>query len=96
MTDTLLIIIAVLLAVRIVLQLRQGKRAVEKMYCAPSEVENVISVVPNDKENIIDYVRINNSNGYELVQVVPNVRVNNEMSTVLVFTRKKIKNFLEE
>ena len=32
MTDILLIIIAVLLAVRIVLQVRQGKRAFEKGY----------------------------------------------------------------
>lgn len=37
MTNLLLILIAVLLAVRIVLQVRQGKRAFEKMYCAPSE-----------------------------------------------------------
>ena len=41
MTDTLLIIIAVLLAVRIVLQLMPGKRAFEKMYQATSEVKNV-------------------------------------------------------
>lgn len=95
-TNILLIIIAVLLAVRIVLQVRQCKRAFEKTYCAPSEVESVVSVVPNDKGNILDYIKINNSKGYELVQVVPNVRVNNEMSTLLFFTRKKIKNFYEE
>ena len=96
MTDTLLIIIAVLLAVRIVLQLRQGKRAFEKMYQATSEVKNIIALIPNEKGDIMDAVRINNKAGYELVQVVPQVRANDELNTMLIFTRKKIKNFYED
>ena len=85
MTDILLIIIAVLLAVRIVLQLRQGK----------SEVKNIIALIPNEKD-IMDAVRTNNKFGYELVQAIPQVRANDELNTMLIFTRKKIKNFLEE
>ena len=45
MTNILLSIIAVLLFARIVLQVRQGKRAVEKGYAAPSEVENCTAIV---------------------------------------------------
>lgn len=96
MTDVLLSIIIVLLIARIVLQVKQGKRAVEKGYCTASEVENVISLVPNEKEDIMEYIRINNRAGYELVQVVPQVRANNEFCTMLIFTRKKIKTYYEE
>lgn len=95
MTNILLIIIAVLMLVRIVLQVWQGKKAVEKGYVAPSEVENIISLVPDDRGDIMDSVRTNNSCGYELVQVVPNVRANNEFCTLLIFTRKKIKTYYE-
>lgn len=95
MTNILLSIIAVLLIARIFLQVWQGKRAVEKGYAAPCEVENVISLVPNEKEGIMEYIRINNRAGYELVQVVPQVRANNEFCTMLIFTRKKIKNYYE-
>lgn len=49
MTNILLSIIAVLLFVRIVLQVRQGKRAVEKGFAAPSEVENIVKVVNADE-----------------------------------------------
>lgn len=95
MTNILLSIIAVLLFARIVLQIRQGKRAVEKGYAAPSEVENVISLVPDEKGDIMEYIRINNRTGYELVQVVPQIRANNEFCTMLIFTRKKIKNYYD-
>ena len=89
MTNTLLIIIAVLLAVRIVLQLRQGKK-----YQATSEVENIISLIPNEKD-IMDAIRINNNAGYELVQVITQVRANDELNTMLIFTRKKIRSYYE-
>lgn len=48
MTNILLSIIAVLLFARIVLQIRQGKRAVEKGYAAPSEVRNTFRHVQGD------------------------------------------------
>ena len=94
MTDTLLIIIAVLLAVRIVLQVRQGKRAFEKMYCAPSEVENVLRVAVDGSviSDINYHLQWASTNGYELVSVQ---RVDGD-TWYLFFTRKKIKNFLEE
>lgn len=95
MTNILLSIIAVLLFARIVLQIWQGKRAVEKGYAAPSEVENIISLIPNEKADIMESIRTNNRAGYELVQVIPQVRANNEFCTMLIFTRKKIKNYYD-
>ena len=44
MTIILLSIIAVLLFARIALQIQQGKRAVEKGYAAPSEVEHRVEI----------------------------------------------------
>lgn len=95
MTNVLLTIIAVLLFARIVLQIQQGKRAVEKGYAAPSEVENIISLIPNEKGGLMECIRTNNRAGYELVQVIPQVRANDEWNTMLVFARKKIKNYYE-
>ena len=94
MTNLLLIIIAVLLAVRIVLQLRQGKRAFEKMYCAPSEVENILRIAVNNSvmSDINYHLKWASTNGYELASVQ---RVDGG-TWYLFFTRKKIKNFLEE
>ena len=91
MTDTLLIIITVLLAVRIVLQIRQGKRAFEKMYQATSEVKNVHIMV--SKHDIDKYLDIFSKQGYELIHVV---NLSEHGMFQLFFTRKKIKNFLEE
>lgn len=51
MTNVLLTIIAVLLFARIVLQVRQGKRAVEKGYAAPSEAEH------EAKDTIANYMQ---------------------------------------
>ncbi|MBD5382006.1 hypothetical protein [Clavibacter sp.] len=92
MTDTLLIIIAVLLAVRIVLQVRQGKRAFEKMYCAPSEVENIN--VYSDKCRVEENLRKYSEQGFELVQVIDNYGGHRDV-VMLFFTRKKIKNYYE-
>ena len=94
MTDTLLIIIAVLLAVRIVLQLRHGKRAFEKMYQATSEVDNVVRVAEDSdsKCNINYHLEWASVHGYELVSAERGVY----NTWYLFFTRKKIKNFLEE
>ena len=95
MTDTLLIIIAVLLAVRIVLQLRQGKRAFEKMYCAPSEVEYHFDICENDPFTAASRAKECGKDNWELVTILP-IDVSGNACYALFFTRKKIKNFLEE
>ena len=93
MTTTLLIIIAVLLAVRIVLQIRQGKRAFEKMYQATSEVEGCVKVVKSDdRDEMARELGKASKNGWELVSThQPNM-----VDLYLFFTRKKIKNYYEE
>lgn len=96
-TNILLTLIAVLLAVRIVLQVRQGKSAFEKSYCAPSEVENWCYFVLDETwDNICDQIISHGERGYELVSVQSNVVIGGDTGTMLFFTRKKIKNFLEE
>ncbi len=94
MTNILLIIIAVLLGVRIVLQVRQGKRAFDKMYCAPSEVENIEIVVGT--YHVSSTLREYGKCGYEFVQAVCPYGGRGSNATQLFFTRKKIKNFWEE
>ena len=89
MTNILLSIIAVLLFARIVLQVRQGKRAVEKGYAAPCEVENCTTIVADHyvASIIADYAR----RKWELVQVMD---IGNEKYQ-LFFTRKKIKTYYD-
>lgn len=94
MTIILLSIIAVLLFARIVLQIWQGKRAVEKGYAAPSEVEN--EEVVADSYNVSTTIREYGERGYELVQVVCPYDGSGASMTQLFFTRKKIKNYYEE
>ncbi len=93
MTNILLSIIIVLLIARIVLQIRQGKRAVEKGYCTASEVENCrVTVASYDIDKTIrDYSR----NGWELVQVIDHCGGHGNSLQQLFFTRKKIKNYYE-
>lgn len=90
MTNILLSIIAVLLFARIVLQVRQGKRAVEKGYAAPSEVENCMAIVEEYRvgSTIADYAK----RGWELVQVIHHCGGSGNSKHQLFFTRKKIKN----
>ena len=94
MIETLLIIIAVLLAVRIVLQVRQGKRAFENVYQATSEVDNVVRVAEDSdsKCNINYHLEWASVHGYELVSAERGVY----NTWYLFFTRKKIKNFYEK
>lgn len=94
MTNILLSIIAVLLFARIVLQVRQGKRAVEKGYAAPSEVENCMTIVADHyvASTISDYAK----RGWELVQVIDHCSGFGDSKHQLFFTRKKIKNYYEE
>lgn len=91
MTDILLSIIAVLLFARIVLQVRQGKRAVEKGYAAPSEVENTFRHVQGDTFAIRSALDAMSQNRWELV----NACAGEDDTLLLFFTRKKIKNYYE-
>lgn len=91
MTNILLSIIAVLLFARIVLQIRQCKRAVEKGYASTSEVEN-IRVGSVEYWKIPDRLEFYGKQGYELVAVACG---NNDRIT-LYFTRKKIKNYYND
>lgn len=93
MTNILLSIIIALLFARIVLQVRQGKRAVEKGYAAPSDVENVVKVVnaddPFDMKQMLERM---SAEGWELVSThQPNLA-----HLYLFFTRKKIKTYYEK
>lgn len=75
---------------RIVLQIWQGKRAVEKEYAAPSEVEN-IRVGPVEYWQVPNRLEFYGKQGYELVAVAFG---NNDRIT-LYFTRKKIKTYYD-
>lgn len=92
-TNILLTLIAVLLLVRIALQVWQGKETLKRTYATASEVENIVSLVEDNKGDIMEVIRINNSQGYELVQIIPYVKANNGDYSLLIFTRKKIKNY---
>lgn len=96
MTNILLAIIVVLLLARIVLQLRQGKRVFEKTYCAPSEVENRLEVSIPEPKAIDDTIRALGQEGWEFVSAEQIEWRGRLREVYLFFTRKKIKNFLEE
>lgn len=98
MTNILLSIIAVLLFARIVLQIRQGKRALEKGYATPSEVDNKVCFVASTLE-LNEVIKEYNHNGYELVHLIYR-KLNysdkpERYGWVLLFTRKKIKNYYD-
>ena len=93
MTIILLSIIAVLMFARIALQVRQGKRAVEKGYCTASEVENTCYNTLNSLTYIDKALEEMSQKGWELVAVNKS-RDNSEM-VYLFFTRKKIKTYYE-
>lgn len=92
MTDILLSIIAVLLFVRIALQVMQGKRAVEKWYAAPSEVETEVVVCNRSQYHIREICDKMSADRWKLVAAH---RTKNQ-NEILFFTRKKIKNYYEE
>lgn len=91
MTNILLSIIAVLLFVRIVLQIRQGKRAVEKGYATPSEVEYTFRHVQGDTFAIRSALDAMSQKRWELV----NACTGEDDTLLLFFTRKKIKNYYD-
>lgn len=94
MTNILLTIIAVLLFARIVLQVRQGKRAVEKGYAAPSEVEYFNDICDKNSFTVARKARELGKDGWELTTIMPIDIKGNEYYT-LFFTRKKIKNYYD-
>lgn len=95
MTNILLTIIAVLLFARIVLQLRQGKRAFDKWYCAPCEVEYHTDICTDDIFAIDERAKELGKNNWELVDILT-TDVSGNKCYALFFTRKKIKNYYEE
>ena len=92
MTTTLLTIIAVLLAVRIVLQIRQGKRVFEKNYVTTDNVEYNFTICSNNPKKIVGEAMEFGKDGWELVTILST----NKNQYILIFTRKKIKNYYEE
>lgn len=91
MTNILLSIIAVLLFARIILQIQQGKRAMEKGYTAPSEVENTFRHVQGDTFAIRSMLDAMSQNRWELV----NACAGEDGTLLLFFIRKKIKNYYD-
>ena len=90
MTNALLLLIAVLLFARIVLQIWQGKRAVEKGYAAPSEVRKAV-VTAYSVEGLCDRLCEKwEYCDYELVSVIEDDDV-----FYAFLQSKKIKNYYE-
>lgn len=91
MTNILLSIIAVLLFAWIVLKIWQGKRAVEKGYAAPSEVETCVKVCNRSQYHIREICDKTSADCWELVAAH---RTKNQ-NEILFFTRKKIKTYYD-
>lgn len=86
MTNILLAIIIALLLVRIALQVRHGKRAFEKMYCAPSEVENVEAI--STYKHLSATLRTYSEIGYEFVQMMPNYCGHEDMVQLFFYPKE--------
>lgn len=91
MTNILLSIIAVLLLARIVLQVRQGKRAVEKGYAATYSVRKVVIVTKSADEL---YERICKNWEYCDYEIAAIIHDNGKFYAFM--QSKKIKNYYEE
>lgn len=99
MTTSLLILIVLIELARLVLQYKQGKAYKEqrgKTYCTTSEVENKRSKVREEDLHIelCNFAK----RGYEIVTVMYSGynKSDNKHYYTLFFTKKKIKNFVEE
>lgn len=90
MTNILLSIIAVLLFARIVLQIKQGKRAVEKGYASAYEVRKVAIVAKSADELYDRLCEKWEYCGYELVSII---KGKGEFYAFL--QSKKIKNYYD-
>lgn len=91
MTNILLSIIIVLLLARLFLQIKQGKRAVEKGFAAPSEVQTKVVVCNRSQYHIRAKCEEMSADCWELVAAH---RTKNQ-NEILFFTRKKIKTYYE-
>lgn len=95
MTTALLIIIVLIELARLALQYRQGKaykEQVEKTYCKAYAVENCVKVVRRDPYTIRECLKQMSADKWELVTAHRTKNGN----TMLFFTKKKIKNFIEK
>lgn len=94
MTTALLTLLVLIELARLVLQYRSGKTYAErqeKTYCMASEVENCMKVVRRDLYTIRECLKQMSADKWELVTAHRTKNGN----TMLFFTRKKIKNFVE-
>lgn len=95
MTTALLTLLVLIELARLVLQYRSGKTYAErqeKTYCKVSEVENCVKVVRRDPYTIRECLKQMSADKWELVTAHRTKNGN----TMLFFTRKKIKNFVED
>lgn len=93
-TNILLTLIAVLLAARIILQLRNGKRAFYNCYCKASDVECRFDCTNNLFE-ISDIATKHGKDGWEIVTIL-STETPSGKGYIIFFTRKKIKNYYEK
>ena len=98
MTTTLLIVLVLIVLARLVLQYRIGKTYAERQertYCKVSEMENVYAFV--DRSHLQRELDSWGKLGYEVASVVDDGnRRNGNHYYILFFTKKKIKNFIED
>lgn len=97
MTTALLIMLVLIELARLVLQYKQGKAYKEhneNIYCTTFEVDNVEIVV--DSDHIWSTMEDYGKRGYEFVQAICPYSGYGDIKTQLFFSRKKIKNFIEQ
>lgn len=94
-TDILLTLIAVLLLVRIVLQIWQSKETPKRAYATASEIEYFTDICDYDIFAVSENTRSFGKKGWKLASVLP-IDVPGNKCYALFFTRKKIKNYLEK
>lgn len=91
MTDIILASILVLMILSVIIRIEQGRRAAEKCYSAPSEVENKVIVCNRSQYHIRAVVEMMASDRWELVSA----HLTKNGNEILFFTRKKIKTYYE-
>lgn len=90
MTNVLLIIIAVLLLARMVLQVWQGNETLNRVYATASEVEHNFRHVPCDTVAIRTALADMADKKWEFIGVCGG----EDDTLILFFTRKKIKSYM--
>ncbi|MDE5987527.1 MAG: hypothetical protein K2H16_09680 [Prevotella sp.] len=92
MTTALLTLLVLVELARLALQYKSGKKYAErqeKTYCTTSDVENITSTAINEQHLRLVLADFG-GRGYELASVVLSGNI-----YTLFFTKKKIKNFIE-